>query len=253
MLQPPSATAFDAVASALSLVVYVAVALAAIARAPGDARTRAFLAVALASAVPYLLSPLQWWKGNGVYTPMAIALTTTAFAIGSVALFHFTQVFPRRRPWIRRYFPWLGAAYVALPAPVAAIAWIVAGFITPAGGGLGAASDTAIAVALLMSIPIIFVVGIVLPFAGITSLFKSWQEAKKAGDEAARFATLWMVVSQLAGGVLAVLVLPLLHFVGISTAVATVVAAFTYLFALLMPLTFAAAVWRDGVLSTSDE
>src|SRR5215217_3824451 len=123
MLQPPSVTTFDAVVSVVSLVVYLGVAFAALARAPRDSRTRVFLVVALTSAVPYALSPAQWWKGTGVYTPAVIAVTAVAFAVGGVALFHFTQVFPWRRPWIRAHFGWLAACYAVLPLPLAAVAW----------------------------------------------------------------------------------------------------------------------------------
>jgi hypothetical protein len=252
MLQPPSATAFDAAASTVSLLVYLAVAIGVVAGAPRDSRARVFLAVTLTGAAPYALSPLQWWKGPAFYTPLVITLTSVSFAIGSVALFHFTQVFPGRRPWIRAHILWLAVAYIVLPIPVAVISWIVSSLLAPGAsgaGGIGAVSpDAGVALLLLLMIPI-FVVGIVLPFAGILSLFKSWQEAKSASDGAARTTTFWMMVSQLAGGILAILVLPLLHVMGVATLWATLFAALTYAFALLMPLTFAVAAWRYGMLN----
>ena len=256
MLQAPVPTALDAIAATVSLLAYLAVGVAAAASAPRDARTRVFLAIALASAVPYALSPLQWWKATAVYTPMVLAVTTASFTVGSAALFHFTQVFPYRRPWIRSHFRWLLAAYVLLPLPVAFIAWMVGALLAPidasGAGGIGAVSDSVtVAVVLLAILPLLFVVGLVLPFSGVMSLVKSWQEAKKAEDAAARTTTFWMLMSQLAGGVLAVLVLPMLRFVGISGAWAMLVAAFAYAFGLLMPLAFAAAVWRYRMLSTS--
>src|SRR5262245_767299 len=121
VLQAPAPTALDAVAATISLLVYLAVGAAAVASAPRDARARTFLGVAAASAGPYALSPLQWWKGTAAYTPAVLALTTTAFTVGSVALFHFTQVFPYRRPWIRKHFRWVLSAYVVLPPPVALV------------------------------------------------------------------------------------------------------------------------------------
>lgn len=255
LLQTPSATAFDAAASSVSLLIYLVVAIAAVARAPRDTRARVFLAIAITSAVPYVLSPLQWWKGNRVYTPSVIVLTAVSFAIGSAALFHFTQVFPRRRPWIRAHFRWLAAAYVVLPVPVAIISWIAGSLmlaVTSDSGGLGAVSAGAtVSLVLLLMIPAIFLVGIVLPFAGIMSLVASLREARRTADEPARVVTFWMVISQLAGGVLAVLVLPLLHFIGVATLWATLFAALTYAFALLMPVTFAVAVRRYGLLDVS--
>ena len=115
MLQPAAVTAFDATASIVSLFVYIGVALVAVARAPRDARPRAFLVVAVTSAVVYALSPLQWWKGNGIYTPAVIAAAAVAFTLGGTALFHFTQVFPRRRPFVEKFFLWIALAYVLLP------------------------------------------------------------------------------------------------------------------------------------------
>jgi hypothetical protein len=106
-------------------------------------------------------------------------------------------------------------------------------------------------VAILLLLPLLFVVTLVLPFSGIMSLFKSWQEAKAAADVPARTTTFWMLMSQLAGGVLAVLVLPMLHFAGITRAWATLIALLTYAFGLLMPLAYGIAVWRYRLFSTS--
>jgi hypothetical protein len=245
MLQPLSVTAFDAVASLASLIVYLGVAFTMFARRPGDVRTRTFLVVALTSAVPYTLSLLQWRKGAGVYTPAAIALTAAAFAIGSAALFHFTQVFPTRRPWIRAHGRWLIAAYVLPVLPVALVAWVVGGLMiamdvqSTGSGGLGAVSaGLPEALVILGAVPVIFFIGIVLPLAGVTSLFKSWQEAKLAQNEPARVTTFRMLVSQLGGGVLAILVLPLLHLVGVPPVLSTSFAALAYVFALVMPIAY---------------
>jgi hypothetical protein len=246
MLQPPSATAFDAAASLVSLLVYLGVACAALARAPRDVRARSFLAIAVASAVPYALSPLQWWKGIGVYSPMVIALASAAFAAGAAALFHFTQVFPQRRPFIARHFLWVALAYL-VPVPVWGLAWSVgkmfAGAVTTGSGGLGAVSPELSAelaiVLLVLVIPALLLVGVLLPVAGLLSLVKSWREAKFDGRRRDRSATLWMLVSQLGGGVLAILVLPMLHLIGVGPPWSVMIAALSYGFALLLPLAFA--------------
>ena len=183
MLQPSSATAFDAVASLVSLTVYVGAALIVLARRPRESHARVFLAVAVASAVPYLTTALQWMKGNGIYTLPIVALTAAAFSVGSVALFHFTQLFPWRRPWVQRHFLWIALAHCVLPWPVAFIAWVVAALLAPVAmsGSIGAVSaDPTIGIVVLLMLPAIFVVGIVLPFGGVLSLFKSWQEAGAA-------------------------------------------------------------------------
>lgn len=255
MVQPPAATAFDAAASVMLLLLYIGVAVAAIARTPRDARAQLFLALAVTSAAPYALSPLQWLRGAAAYTPFVIAVTAVSFAVGSVALFHFTQVFPWRRPWIRAHGLWLAAAYVVLPLPVAFIAWFLGSVLAPVAngaGGLGAVSaGVTVSLVLLLIIPGLFLVGLVLPFAGVMSLFSSWREARKAADAPARITTLWMLISQMAGGVLAALVAPLLHLVGVNVLWSSVVGALTYACGVLMPLSFAAAVWRYRMLNTS--
>ena len=258
VLPPPSATSLDAVASVLSLIVYLGVALGALAHAPKDIRARVFLVIALASAVPYVLSPLQWAMGNKIYVPSIIALTTVSFGIGTAALFHFAQVFPARRPWIQRHRGWLAAAYAGPVLPLAVVAWVFSGLMASlqgleqsGSGGLGAVSSGLAGGVMLLALPAVFVVALALPFAALTSLFTSWKEAKQRGDEPARVTTMWMLASQLAGGVLAVLVLPLLHFIGIGAVWATIIAGLSYTFALAFPLTFAVAVWRYRMLSTS--
>ena len=245
LLQPPSVTAFDAVASLVSLAVYLGVAVVMLWRQPRDVRARVFLVVAVTSAVPYVLSALQWWKGAGVYTPRSIALTAAAFSIGSAALVHFTQVFPWRRPWIRAHGRWLIAAYALPVLPVATVAWIVGSIMSAmeaqntGSGGLGAVSaDLTEALLILGGLPAIFFIGIVLPLCGVLSLVKSWREAKEADNEPARRTTFWMLISQLAGGVLAVVVLPLLHLIGVPWALAAVFAGLAYVFALILPIAF---------------
>jgi hypothetical protein len=241
-LQTPSVTALDAAASIVSLLVYLGVAVVAMARRPDDARARTFLVVAVASAVPYALSPLQWWKGTAAYTPLVISLTSTAFALGGVALFHFTQVFPSKRPWIARHFRWIAAAYLVLPLPVAAMSWRAGAFLlagqSQGGGGVGAVSPDAAMLLIVLLIPAHLAGGVLLPFAGVLSLVKSWREAQSDGRDRERDATQWMLISQLGGGVLAVLVLPMLHLIGIGPPWSLVIAALSYAFALLLPIAF---------------
>ena len=244
VLQAPQATAFDAIASLISLSVYLGVAIAMVARRR-DAAARVFFAVAVASAVPYMLSALQWWKGAGIYSPAVVALTTVAFCIGSVALFHFTQIFPWRRPWVQKYGPWLIALYALPPLPVALVAWLIAGILgagAAGAGGIGAVSaGIAEAFVLLAALPVIFFIGVVLPLAGVLSLVKSWREAGTTANEPARRATFWMLMSQMGGGLLAVLVIPLLRVVGVPPIWSTIFGALAYGFALMMPLAFFSA------------
>src|SRR5439155_16433247 len=88
VFQPPAVTLFDAVTSTIAAVSYLAVGLAAIARAPRDERARVFLAVALTSAVAYAGPGLQYWKGIPIISRPVVVPTLVAMAIGGVALFH---------------------------------------------------------------------------------------------------------------------------------------------------------------------
>src|SRR4051812_9417507 len=144
LLQPPSATAFDAVSALLSAAAYAVVALGAMVRAPRDARARVFLLVALASIAPYCITALIWREGNAAaWSRAAILAVGLSLLIGSLGLLHFSQVFPSRRPWIRRhgYWLWIGYAVVVIVA-VTAVALMPALPSMDQGptGGFGAVS-----------------------------------------------------------------------------------------------------------------
>src|SRR6185503_5420124 len=256
LLQPPVATAFDAASSFISALLYLIVAFAALAYAPRDSRVRVFLAIALASAAPYGITTLIYLRGSGAVLNLPVmAVTVFSLMIGSVALLHFTQVFPWRRPWIRTYGRWAPAAYAAVVLVAAVVYWIargidVSGDVGTGSGGLGAVSvgleESLLLLALV--IPAIFLLGVVVPFAGLLSLYKSWLRAKAENIRSARLTTFWMLVSQLAGGVLTILIIPLLRLVAPRGPWVTLAAAVLFGVGLLMPLAFAAGIWKLGVL-----
>jgi hypothetical protein len=251
----PVATTFEVVTAIVSAVTYLAVGVAALAHAPRDVRARVFFATALASVAPYSLTVLLWARGSSAAfaVPVMVAVGVSLM-VGSLTLFHFTQVFPWRRPWIRAHWRWLFAAYVIVPPAAAVTAMIldviVGGVEMSGSGGLGAVSSgIAEPLALLLvAIPLVFALGVVVPFAALLSLYNSWREAKAGGSAAARVTTLWILISQMAGGVLTILIIPLLHLVAPTGPWATFAAALLFAFGLLMPLAFAAAVWKYRVL-----
>jgi membrane protein YdbS with pleckstrin-like domain len=57
----------------------------------------------------------------------------------------------------------------------------------------------------------------------------------------------------MAGGVLAILIVPLLRLVAPTGAWVTIAAALLFAFGLLMPIAFAAAVWKYRVLDLDPE
>ena len=256
LFAPPVATTFEAVSAIVSALIYLGVGGAALARAPRDVRTRVFFATALASAAPYSLTMLLWARGPGAAFPLPVMIVVGgSLILGSLALFHFTQVFPWRRPWIRAHWRWLLAGYLVTPVAAALTAGLIGAVfvaVDTGSGGLGAVSsgisEGLVLLLLLVVIPTVFVVGLVVPFAALLSLYNSWRAAKAAGIHPAQVTTLWILISQMAGGVLTILIIPLLHLVAPTGPWATIAGALLFAFGLLMPLAFAAGVWRYHVL-----
>jgi hypothetical protein len=253
VLPPAVATTFEVFAAIVSGALYLAVGVAALVHASRDVRVRVFFATALASAAPYSFTVLLWARGSGAAFALPVmAAVVLSLMIGSLLLFHFTQVFPWRRPWIRAHFRWLAAGYLVVPIAVAVPAWLLRGLDMSGPGGLGAVSaemaEELALLLLLVVIPVVFVLGLVVPFAALLSLYKAWLTAKAAGVEAARVTTFWILISQMAGGVLTILIIPLLHFAAPKGPWATIAAVLLFAFGLLMPLAFAAGVWKYRVL-----
>ena len=63
LLLPPAATTFEMASALVSALLYLAVGIAALARAPRDIRARMFFLTALASAPAYLVTVLLWARG----------------------------------------------------------------------------------------------------------------------------------------------------------------------------------------------
>ena len=253
LLTVPTATAFDAVSSLASAGIYMIVALAALAHAPRDPRVRVFFATAAAGVVPYCVTAQIWAHGAGrTFSMRTSILLAFSLMIGSLALFHFTQVFPWRRPWIRTHGGKLPIAYlaVALLAVVAAVLLPALDF-TSIGEihNVPDQSDAIVALGLAaILIPIVFVLGVVVPFGGLLSLYNSWRAARAHGVDSARVTTWWMLVSQMGGGVLTILIIPLLRLVASSGPWVAIAAALLFGSAVLMPVAFAVGVWKLGVL-----
>lgn len=245
-------TTFDTVTGVASAALYLLVAVGALVRAPGDSRTRTFFTIAAASLAPYLLPAVMGRLRGGWLVSAAVVTAAASLSIGSVALFHFAQVYPARRPWIQAHGPWLAGAYAVLTlgAIVGGLALLPLIMIltetvdSTGSGGLGAVSSGAAFLLFFVLIPTIFLVGIVMPLAALLSLYKSWQEAKKERRDGARVTTLTILISQLAGGVLTILIVPLLHVVAPKGPLVTIAAALLFGFGLLFPIAFAIGVWK---------
>ena len=65
--------------------------------------------------------------------------------------------------------------------------------------------------------------------------------------------TAWMLVSQMGGGVLTILIVPLLHLAAPQGPWVTMASSLLFACVMLMPVTFAVGVWKLGVLGLDIE
>ena len=89
--------------------------------------------------------------------------------------------------------------------------------------------------------------GVAVPFAALWSLYNlARREIRRRRVGAGH--DLLDPVSQMAGGVLTILIIPLLRFVAPTGPWVTIAAVLLFAFGLLMPIAFAAGVWKYRVL-----
>lgn len=241
----PAMTRVEAAMQIVAAALYIAVAAAALAQAPRDRRTRVFFAFALMNAVAFGIPTLGWFVGETdpfAMRRVPLALMLSSLATGALLLFHFSQVFPRERPWIRDSGVQLPIAYALTPVVVFALTQLWPRNPAEATGPF-------ILGFLVFGFPLIVLLAMVLPFAGIVSLLRSYREtATPAGMPRARPALFLILLSQVAGGVLAVVFAPALAKVAPGSAVLSLVMLAIWALGLLTPIAFAAAVWKYRVL-----
>lgn len=239
--EPPVFTLLDAVVQAIAGLAYLAVGVAAWAAHPRDLRTRLFLGVALASMVGFAVPIYAWMYGivEMLSLPRAAwATMLVSLAIGSLLLFHFSQEFPRTRPWIRRWGRWIRIGYVAAPA---AAAGLVA--LAPTAEGADNVVPFLLAV-VAIGLPLLVLLGIVLPVGGILSLVKSYREARDGETRSARTPLAWLLISQIAGGTIALIFAPVLAVIAPNATVQAALKIVVTAFGLMTPAGFALAVWK---------
>jgi hypothetical protein len=238
----PQAAGVDAATAALSLLVFAIVGVSAFLTAPRDTRARTFLAISACNVLPYVATIQSWRQGAAAtWRSWMVAGVLVSVGAGSVALFHFAQVFPRPRPWIGKHGRLLWVAYVvAALVPALLVAMVPPDLLDP--------SPVFIVVILALGLPWIFGALMVLPFAGLFSLVASHRELRITGSQAERRPTLLILVSQLAGGILAILVIPLLRAVAPGSGLVTIASLLFAASGILMPVAFAIAVWKFRLL-----
>jgi len=254
----PQLTAFDAVTQLIAAAVYLAIGVAALAQAPRDERTRVFCALALAHAVGFSVPAAGYLLGvtsASAYNRIPLGIMLAALSLGAVLMFHFSQVFPRRRPWIRGSGPQLPIAYLLTgPAVFLLVRWwpLTKAAFTPQFG----------LAFVLFGFPLLVLMGLVLPVASIVSFLRSLREqpvrtpAQMRGETEedgrplpdARPTIFGIRLSQLAGGALGLLVLGPLSKNAPESFAVTLVALTVWMLGLLTPFAFAAGVWKYRAL-----
>lgn len=242
----PDSTVFHAVTQLVSAAFYAAVGFAALAHAPRDIRTRVFCALGLMHAVAFTVQATAFFLGIrelNAFDRIPLAVTLSALSLGALAMFHFSQVFPARRPWIRASGVQFPVAYALVPAAVFAL---VRGWPDPPGEITGVFG----LLFVVFGFPLMVLLGLVLPVASIVSFLRSLREmAAGKADARARRTIVAILVSQLGGGFLAIFVLAPVSAVAPESFVVGIFEVAVWLLGLLTPLAFALAVWQDGVLA----
>jgi hypothetical protein len=248
-LPAPAITAVDGVTQAVAALVYVIVGVAGWLRAPRDIRTRVFLAFSLANVV-VLGIPTGWWL-RGATDPtklpaVATATVISALGVGALLLFHFTQVFPRRRPWIHSSGIQMGVAYLLAPLTIGTLVRFAPASVEKLTTGY-------MLVLLVFGFPLLVLLGIVLPVAAIVSLLRSHRDLQQVGPVGLKRPIEWILVSQIAGGTLAVVFAPVLAVVAPNGTLQSILTLVTFAFGLLTPAAYAAAIWRYGLLEVNPD
>lgn len=247
-LPTPVVTGFDALTQGISALLYLAIGLAAWARAQHDVRTRIFLAFSLANVLALMVPVLAWVLGmrdTALFPRSAAALLMAGLGLSALLLFHFTQVFPRKRPWIRGAGIQMSVAYLLAPIAIAAL-------IRFAPPTLAEVQTPYIIGFVVFGFPLLVLLGFVLPIAAIVSLLRSFRDARLLNAPIARPLAM-ILVSQIAGGMLAIVFGPVIATAAAGAIVTFVLKAIIWLLALLTPVAFAAAVWQYDLLAIDPE
>lgn len=241
----PSLTAVEAAMQMVGVLVYIAIAAAALAEAPRDERTRVFSALAAANGGIVGVPVIFWWLD--IKDPMAgarapLGIMMASLAVATIALFHFSQVFPRRRPWILASGPQLPIGYAL--APVVAVLLVRT---MPMKGEQASAAFVALTIAA--GFPLAVLAGLVLPVATVVGFIRSFRDSPlRDGLPDARPSIVGFLMSMLLGTAVAVLALGPLQALAPESPATLLVGATVWALGLLMPAAFAAGIWRYRVL-----
>ena len=248
-LPAPTFTAVDGITQGTAAIVYLAIGLAAFLRAPDDIRTRVFLAFSFANLIVFGVPTFWWLRGLKDPSKLPGAATATVMAalgVGALLLFHFTQVFPRRRQWIRDAGVQMTVAYGLVPI-------VIVGLVRYAPETLDKLTGPYIAAMLIFGFPLLVLLGFVLPVAAIVSLLRTYREVQDSQFAYLKVPLELILLSQIAGGTLAILFAPVLAVLAPNSVMQSVLTITIWALGLLTPAAYALAVFRFNVLAIDPE
>jgi hypothetical protein len=245
----PVFTALDGVTQALAAGCYVGIGAAAFLRATSDIRTRVFLAFSIANLIVFGIPTVWWLRGTTDPTKLPLPATIGIMAglgLGALLLFHFTQVFPRRRPWIKTSGIQMAVAYCLAPLTIAGLVWF-------APAGTETLTPASILAAIVFGFPLLVLLGIVLPVTAVVSLARSHREIQQSSAPGLKRPVEALLLSQIGGGTLAVVFAPAVAVLAPNSVGQSALTVIIWAIGLLTPLAFAAAVWKFDVLSINPD
>lgn len=248
-LPAPTFTAVDGITQGTAAIVYLAIGIATWLRAPADIRTRVFLAFSLANLVVFGVPTFWWFRGltdPGKLPGAATAAVMAALGVGALLLFHFTQVFPRRRQWIRDSGMQMTIAYALVPI-------VIVGLVRYAPETLNKVTGPYIVAMIVFGFPLLVLLGFVLPIAAIVSLLRTYREVQESQIAYLKVPLELILLSQIAGGTLAILFAPVLAVLAPNSVMQSVLTIAIWALGLLTPAAYALAVFRFNVLAIDPE
>jgi hypothetical protein len=106
---------------------------------------------------------------------------------------------------------------------------------------------------IVFGFPLLVLLGIVLPVTAIVSLARSHREIQQSGAPGLKRPVEALLLSQIGGGMLAVVFAPALAVLAPNSIGQSVLTMIIWALGLLTPLAFAAAVWKFDVLSINPD
>ena len=244
-LPAPAFTAVDGITQGTAAVVYLAIGVAAWLRRRADVRTRVFLAFSLSNLIVFGI-PTYWWL-HGLTDPTKLPVAATiavmdALGVGALLLFHFTQVFPRRRPWIRESGVQMAVAYILVPIVITGLVW----FVPPS---LDKITTGYVLAMIVFGFPLLVLLGVVLPVTAIISLLRTHREIKEGSLAHLKSPIEMILLSQVAGGTLAILFAPVLAVLAPNSAMQSALTVIIWALGLMTPVAYALAVFLFNALA----